>query len=119
MFRRFSTLIVDAMLELWALDSFKKGGATLNLSEFMTGCFRVVMDFYYLCKSIHPFTDWPQFSLWEIFMSTVLLTLIGYFLPMWNTVDDFGDFEDSDKMRSVEDFEEGYIDDDAFGGDDW
>lgn len=53
----------------------------MNLTEFIVYAEANLAQLIIMAQGIHPFTDFPQINLWNLFMSTILVMLVMTFVP--------------------------------------
>lgn len=53
----------------------------MNLTEFVVYAESQIANLIIMAQGIHPFDDFPQINLWNMFLSTILVTLVMTFVP--------------------------------------
>lgn len=74
-----------------------------------------IFRLYHFTDNIFPFSDFPNLSLWDIFMSSTLLMFALLFVPGFSRLDDDTDedntINDSDVKNAFNDFLDDDFDD--------
>lgn len=88
----------------------------MNLNEFALFCKQTFDQWVEIAKGIQPFADYPFINLWNLFLSSFIVTFVIIFIPGMTRKEAEEALNDYDKYEGDDGDMERYVDEDDF---DW